>query len=115
MAVEDGVLLGDLLGWLVRDFSPSTAQSKISAILKFYETLRKPRTTLSTQGAVLNRMMNHLHDGPEQLRRDADLKNHMSPNPWKFADGPYQKALLGLDIFKDCEDKYITWRQDQQD
>lgn len=117
MAIEDAVVIGHLLGHLIEDFPPETLRYKVPSLLKLYERMRKPRTTLNVQGALVNRKMNHLHDGPDQLQRDADLKNadYLSPNPWESADGPYQKQLLGFDITKDCEEKYIAWRREQKD
>lgn len=117
MAVEDGIVIGHLLGHLIEDFPPETIRYKVPSLLKLYERMRKPRATLNVQGAMVNRKMNHLHDGPEQLQRDADLKNadYFSPNPWKSADGPYQKQLLGFGLTKDCEEKYIAWKREQKD
>jgi len=59
--------------------------------------------------------MYHLHDGPEQQKRDKELRraDYMSPNPWKFADGPYQKELLGFDSLRDSKEKYDAWKQKQ--
>lgn len=113
MAVEDGVIISHLLGRLVRDFQPEIARTKVPSVLKLYERLRKPRTTLNVQGAVSNRKMYHLHDGPGQQQRDLDIKDadFVSPNPWKFVDGPYQKELLGFDALKETEATYGEWKQ----
>ncbi|GES58476.1 salicylate hydroxylase [Aspergillus terreus] len=115
MAVEDGVVVAYLIGQLVHDFSPAMARAKVPSILKLYERMRKPRTTLNVQGAVANRKMNHLHDGAEQQQRDKDLNgaDYLSSNPWKCADGPYQKQLLAFDTMRVCREEYDAWKRAQ--
>jgi salicylate hydroxylase len=45
----------------------------VSAVLRRYEEIRKPRATRLQQASAANRTRFHLHDGPEQQARDAPM------------------------------------------
>lgn len=115
MAVEDGAVLGGLLGNVSRDFSTETARQTIPAVLQLFERLRKRRTTLNVKGAETNRRMYHMHDGDEQAARDMELKGHdgVSASQWQWIDPEYQQALLGFDVIADAERQYIRWREQE--
>lgn len=67
MAIEDGAVLGNLLSRL-------THPSQLPALLKGYEALRLPRTAETQNQSRLNQKIFHLPDGPEQEKRDADMR-----------------------------------------
>ncbi|KAH7417764.1 putative salicylate hydroxylase [Cadophora sp. MPI-SDFR-AT-0126] len=115
MAVEDGAVVGRLLGRLGTELPAKSWQSEIPSVLQLYETLRKKRTTLNVQGAVANRIMYHLPDGPEQRKRDADFKNvdWIHPSPWKYADPAYQAELLGWDVLDSCNQEFDLWKKER--
>lgn len=114
MAIEDGAVLGHLLGSLVEDNKQSTelAHGQVNSLLQVYEKLRKLRTTTNVKGAEANRYMFHLEDGDEQRRRDAELKSHdwIRPSRWRWADGAAQDELLGHDVIAESEREYNAWR-----
>jgi len=119
MAVEDGAVLGLLLGKAVQKFSTGGSAVKplsvVSSVLELYEQLRKSRTTLNVLGAVANRECFHLHDGPEQEERDLMLKNIDWLNDrskWQWLDMQYQDDLLGFDATLDAEAAFENWSRD---
>ncbi len=74
MAVEDGAVLGRLLGLLKTSHHTIESQRRETPhILALFESLRKSRTTLNVNGATSNRLWYHLPDGPMQEKRDAAL------------------------------------------
>lgn len=114
MAIEDGAVLGYLLGSLVEDCntSPETAHGQVSSLLQVYEKLRKLRTATNVKGAEANRYMFHLHDGDKQQERDAELKSHdwIRPSRWRWADPTAQYELLGHDVIAESEREYNAWK-----
>lgn len=60
-SIEDGAALASLLKAMPDDIAGALAR---------YETLRKPRATKLQQASAANRKRFHLHDGPEQEKRD---------------------------------------------
>ena len=116
MAVEDGAVLGLLLGKVVQkvsnDRSSARSEDAIASTLKLYENLRKSRTTLNVLGAVANRELFHLHDGSEQEERDLKLKNFDwldGRSKWKWLDMQYQDDLLRFDAISDAEAAFDNW------
>lgn len=72
MAVEDGAVLGKLLGQLVSSsLYHDRPRDTVLDMLEMYENLRKSRTTTNVQGARSNQRAYHLPDGPIQESRDA--------------------------------------------
>lgn len=114
MAVEDEVVLGYLLGSLVKDckYFPESAHGQVNSLLQVYEKLRKLRTAINVKGAEANRYMFHLEAGDEQQRRDAELKSHDSirPSCWRWADPTARNELLGHDFIAECEMEYNAWK-----
>lgn len=114
MSVEDGAVLGKLLGLLKSDMhSQNMKPSKtvITDVLKLYEGLRKDRTNVIVQGALKNREMYHLHDGPGQERRDSSLKvaDWLKPNDLHWANPSSQMDLLGFDAVKSAQGAFDDW------
>ena len=116
MAVEDGLVLGTLLGHLqASDQIPDTEKAeRIRPILELFEALRKKRTTVNIKGAIANRAMFHLHDGPEQEQRDRELgeADWVKPCRWGWADPGYQKKMLGFEMVHDTEKAFEVWMED---
>ena len=115
MAVEDGAVLGYLLGQVVAKSSGGSAagsKDRVGAALVLFEELRKSRTTINVLGAMTNRKYFHLHDGEEQIERDealaeADwLHGHAK---WRWIDSRYQTELLKFDALKDAETAFQKW------
>lgn len=110
MAVEDGAVIGFLLGRLQSNpalWSEEGNKDAITTTLKLYESLRKQRTTVNVLGAVQARVFYHLSDGSEQLERDRLLSElpHSrweSHCKWNWGDAEYQQALLGFDPLSDA-------------
>ncbi|KAF5242940.1 hypothetical protein FANTH_8436, partial [Fusarium anthophilum] len=119
MAVEDGAVLGKLLGLLNQSQSHVTDfRSSVPEILKVYETLRKTRTSANVQGAVSNRHSYHLPDGPEQEARDhwvSSSRSTPSPYVYAFADPKYLQTMLAFDCVADSIRAFKTWENEQRD
>ncbi|KAK6380081.1 hypothetical protein LTS17_005269 [Exophiala oligosperma] len=109
MAVEDGAVLGHLLGKIKNEFwrSETSAKEPINAVLELFEHVRKHRTTINVQGAVDNRRLFHMVEGP-----DRDRRSHvMQMTDWKtqtltdfsWNDLEYQSAMLGFDVIADAD------------
>ena len=113
MAVEDGLVLGTLLGNLANTNAVQATEKRnhIHDILERFEKLRKSRTTLNVKGAIANRKFFHMHDGPAQRQRDKDLAevNWVDPCRWHWADLRYQQKMLGFDMVKDTNDAFARW------
>jgi salicylate hydroxylase len=60
-SIEDGATLAALLTAMPGD---------LPGALRRYEDLRKPRATRLQEASAANRTRFHLHDGPEQRKRD---------------------------------------------
>ena len=120
MAVEDGAILGLLLGRFQNNTSSIGHAEKdrlLSSLLNLYEGLRKERTTVNVQGAVHTRHYYHLADGEKQQARDAEL-GALPSSGWKgqcsfnWGDVEYQRSLLGFDVLADAETRYDEWWED---
>lgn len=113
MAVEDGAILGRLLGLFLRSTSsePENHKPIISDVLKFYEEQRKIRTTANVQGALNNRKTFHMSDGPQQVERDTELgtANYDKPSEFTWLDSQYNLNMLGFDAVKNAEEAFATW------
>jgi salicylate hydroxylase len=117
MAVEDGAVIGHLLGSLGKVLSSSrdrvsSNSELIESVLKLYENLRKSRTTINVRGAVANRAFFHLPDGPEQVARDevlADSDWMSKRTEWKWADVEYQRDLLGHNAVDEASKAFEHW------
>jgi salicylate hydroxylase len=121
MAVEDGTVIGTLLGLLQADLSNGqiTLSTEVSlkeaqsSLLKLYEELRKPRTTRNVKNALVNRWIFHLEDGLLQTARDFLLRMVGMTRESDWTWWSYlQKQALGFDVLQDCEEAYKKWRKD---
>ncbi|EXJ74849.1 uncharacterized protein A1O5_01545 [Cladophialophora psammophila CBS 110553] len=117
MAAEDGLVLGLLLGRLqASDRVPDQEKRAcINSVLRLFESLRKKRTTVNVKGAVANRYMYHMHDGPEQEARDRELSevDWQKPSRWGWADINYQRKMLGFDSVADTNRAFEVWLSEQ--
>jgi salicylate hydroxylase len=110
MAVEDGAVLGILLGGL----SKSGQRESIPEILHLYEDIRKKRTTTIVRGAVDNAHMFQMSDPQEMEQRNADLATVDLHDPnssikWIWANLGYQRDLLGFDTITVAQQKFAEW------
>ncbi|KAJ5782279.1 hypothetical protein N7457_004053 [Penicillium paradoxum] len=125
MAVEDGAVIGRLLGLLQahnleaentgNDPSISTrssAQDLTAAVLALYEKTRKARTTRNVQGAIMNRKLFHIHDGLLQMIRDFVLgyAGVIRKSDWTWLSSFRQRQTLGVDVLEDCERVFEDWK-----
>ncbi|KAJ5238809.1 salicylate hydroxylase, partial [Penicillium chermesinum] len=119
MAVEDGAILGMLLGKFQHHTVAASREKRAacaSSLFELYEDLRKERTKVNVEGAVHTRHYYHLPDGPEQQARDKELSelpsaNWEAPCMFNWGDAQYQKDLLGFDVLADAEVQYEKWEK----
>ncbi|KAG0652763.1 Oosporein biosynthesis 4 [Hyphodiscus hymeniophilus] len=112
MAVEDGCVLGILLGRANRESSNAAElRRNLPSILDLYESLRKSRTTVNVKGSIRNRTMFHMPDGEEQRARDEALAKVTWKEPcvWQWGDIGYLKKLNGFDVIKDTNRVFDQW------
>jgi salicylate hydroxylase len=113
MAVEDGAVLGHLLGLSAShasSFSNSNNDDFITTALRLYESERKSRTTLNVSGAISNRTFYHMHDGVAQEERDAEMRAFEfkdGRSKWVWLDSGYQRDLLGHDAVKSADAAFV--------
>ena len=79
-----------------------------------YESLRKDRTTVNVQGAIQNRVLYHMEDGPESEARNEAFKNVDWEDPeseFEFGWGNlgYLKRLMGFDTVADAKRCFEKW------
>lgn len=116
MAVEDGAVLGKLLGLLHKSRLRDDNKNSIPKILGLYESLRKTRTTTNVQGANSNRVSYHLPDGPLQQERDASLSRGVRSRTGvrtHFADLEYLRSLLAFDAVGEAIQAFEKWQVSQ--
>lgn len=116
MAVEDGAVLGRLLGRLqnyeMHDGSRLNMKDLAPELLVLFEKLRKSRTAVNVKGATQMRTFYHLPDGPLQEERDnllQDLDLLSSACKWNWGDAEYQRALMGFDSVADAAEQFDRW------
>ncbi|KAJ9623980.1 hypothetical protein H2203_005427 [Taxawa tesnikishii (nom. ined.)] len=101
-SLEDGVVLGTLLGKL-------TSKAQLPHALHLYERLRKTRGQAVLKETLNQRYDFHLPDGIEQEARDATFlrqlgKEVTAPFPSRWTCPGVQEWLYGYDAVKDVED-----------
>jgi 2-polyprenyl-6-methoxyphenol hydroxylase-like FAD-dependent oxidoreductase len=114
MALEDGLTLGTLLGFVSRsqELPVEKKREYITDLIQLYETLRKKRTSTNQKGALSNRSWYHAREGPEMIHRNSVFKDAdgYGPCEWKGADFAYQKELLGFDAAKVVSEALKSWQ-----
>jgi salicylate hydroxylase len=118
MAVEDGAALGILLGSLLQS-QLEDRKAYVPEILRFYEAMRKRRTTTNVQEAIENRHLFQMADereveNPNKELLDADLTDINRDCRWGYANMRYQKQLMGFDMIKDAREQFHTWIEAMQ-
>lgn len=107
MAVEDGAVLGGLLGKL-------EDKSQLGAVLAIYESLRKKRTTRIVLESTNQRDVFHLPNGEKQEDRDAimvaDEQKPGFPNKWR--DPELQKFMFGYNAFEEVETAWEKFKNE---
>lgn len=117
MSVEDGAVLGALLGKLDRSGrfgSCSHGRDVVSSVLGLYDSIRKPRTTQIVNAVQKARREYTLPDGEAQRERDTFLGDTGRPDwsgeaEWAMATRAFQKQILGLNVVADAEKKFDDW------
>ncbi|KAH0601404.1 hypothetical protein MHUMG1_00278 [Metarhizium humberi] len=99
--VEDGFILGTLLGRSSRHVSGPTRRAQLRAVLRAYERLQHDRTAQIVSGSRFTGMLDHLPQGPDQRARDAefamyDPEKTVSAMPW--IDARTNRKLLGRKV-----------------
>ncbi|KAI1787246.1 FAD/NAD(P)-binding domain-containing protein [Ganoderma leucocontextum] len=90
MAIEDAAVLGNLLSRLAHP-------EQLPAFLQAYEDLRLPRTAETQDQSRLNQTIFHLPDGPEQERRDADMRKATEVELRRIREGKSKSNPAGDD------------------
>ena len=117
MSVEDGAVLGILLGKLDRSGrfgSTQHGRDVVSSILELYESIRKPRTAELVKAVDETRIEYCLPDGEAQRERDAFLADTLHQDwhgaaEWTMATRAFQKRIIGLNVLVDAETKFDQW------
>ncbi|KAF6823028.1 salicylate hydroxylase [Colletotrichum plurivorum] len=112
MAVEDGAVLGKLLGLLERSPKSGSPES-ISQVLRLYEYLRKSRTAVNMAGAASNKKWYHVADGPDQEARDAEMAGATPSTGWRWMDPEYREQLLGHDAVAEAVETFGRWEKEE--
>ncbi|KAG5994541.1 hypothetical protein E4U43_003212 [Claviceps pusilla] len=108
-AVEDGFVLGTLLGRWAQDHlsarpednTPAVRRRKIQTLLRSYENIQRERITRIASCSRWTGTLEHLPSGPDQRARDAEFaafdpyhpESCVSGLPW--IDGRWNRELLG--------------------
>ena len=111
MSVEDGAVLGKLLG-LLQDSRRNSCYLSIPQVLSFFEGLRKPRTTSVAQLSADCERLFQMHDENEIRQRNElvkmiDWESEDNKFPWLWGDTKFQHALLGADVLKQAEEAFF--------
>lgn len=117
MAVEDGAIIGRLLGQINQKLDqaviPASLQREsISSVLGLYETSQKSRTTTNVKGAINNRYFYHMSDGPEQEARDSELARHTWTNEtsnYLWCNMAYNRELLSTNTLQNANAVFNSW------
>lgn len=113
MAIEDGAVLGKLLGLLERS-SKDCSPASISEVLRLYESLRKSRTAVNAAGVNSNRKWYHVADGLEQEARDAEMAGAAPSTGWRWMDPKYREELLGHDAVAEAAEAFESRERDEK-
>ena len=108
MAVEDGAVLGRLLGHFQQS---GRSRSSLPSLMYLYQEVRKRRAQTTVRTANGNRVLYHMVDGPEQRARDKFFASHDwwdedRSSPWVFCDLPYLHELFGFDAIGSADSAF---------
>ncbi|KAH7112074.1 hypothetical protein B0J11DRAFT_562444 [Dendryphion nanum] len=99
-SLEDGAALGVLLSKVHR-------RADLPKALRMYEHLRKPRSSALQKRSMVQRHTNHLHNGPEQQKRDElllqQLDEPLPGYPFYWLDPTQQGFVYGYDVYEELE------------
>ena len=113
MAVEDGVMLGTMLGMLaetgVAKEGKATLQNKVRAVLDSYASIQQPRASLVASQSRFLGTLEHLPRGQGQRGRDAEFRAFdpekcVSAIGW--IDSRANKELLGRKVDEDAREEF---------
>ena len=115
MAVEDGAISEILLGSLSRSVLKVERTSRIPGVLELYQSIRRSRMATIVQGAIPNRKLYHVEDGPGCVARDVALgyvewHDAQSECEWGWANLGYLEGLMGFDTITDAARCFRQWR-----
>lgn len=121
MAVEDGAVIGLLLGQFNRAsmMKAPDGQKKIHEVLMLYESMRKSRTTTNVKGAIQNKAFYQMEDGPSREQRDKTVRavDWFDPNgkcEWDWASMQYQRDLMGFDTIGNASTVFQDWAKGKE-
>jgi salicylate hydroxylase len=110
MAVEDGAALAVALNNI-------RSRGELKFALRVFETERKSRTSMMQEASMVNAMIWHFGDGPEQRARDAAMRPEVegrsfqaSPNQW--SDPVTQSWAYGYDAEEVMQTCWVKAVQD---
>jgi salicylate hydroxylase len=111
MAVEDGIVLGRLIGLFSRCDEPN---SSIPDLLQLYQDLRKERATSIVNLANGNQELYEMRDGEQQEQRDREFAEHgcwdKDPFPWAYADYQSCKDLYAFHALGSADEGFAkSW------
>jgi salicylate hydroxylase len=100
MAVEDGIVVAECL-------ARAKSTSEIPRLMRYFERLRLDRCHIILDAARNNGNIWHLADGPEQQKRDEQMRQRSTvrvattaqENPNKWSDPKFQPWMFGHDAF----------------
>ena len=104
MAVEDGAALAVAV-------SNMASLSELGFALGIFETARRQRTTMMQEASMVNAMLWHFPDGPEQRARDDAMRpetqgRHFLSSPNQWSDPRTQSWAYGYDAEEDMEERW---------
>lgn len=121
MAVEDGLVIGLLLGAFSQTslMAAPDQQAKLYDVLMLYEKMRKTRTTTNVKGAIQNKTFYEMEDGPERELRDKIVRevNWFDADGqcvWGWANMQYQRNLMGFDTVGNALAVFQGWLKNQE-
>lgn len=90
-SIEDGAALAECV-------DRATSVDMIPRVLEAFEEIRRPRCEIIQAGSRANGDIWHLHDGPEQEKRDRAMGGfEVLDNPNRWSDKEFQPWLFGYD------------------
>jgi len=103
MSLEDAAVLGEVFSR--HTAGPFSAQKKIQ-LLDIYEKIRKPRTVMVVERGNTQQYLYHLHDGPEQEKRDEIMRAEAPGDALAWKDSAFAPGLLGW-VCEEEVDRYL--------